>query len=191
VYSEEGDLVLIVDDNPANVQVLGGILKEAGYLVSVVRSGAQALSWVEQGVPDLVLLDVMMPGMDGYETCRRLKVMDKMKPIPIIFLTARAETEDVVLGFEVGGVDYVTKPFQAAELLARIRTHLELKRAREEIATLRGFIPICASCKSIRDDAGLWEQVESYIARHSEAVFSHSICPDCMEKLYPELLDEE
>ena len=191
MYSEEGNLVLIVDDNPANVQVLGSILKEAGYLISVVRSGAQALSWVEQGVPDLVLLDIMMPDMDGYETCRRLKAMDKMKPIPIIFLTARAQTEDIVLGFEVGGVDYVTKPFQTAELLARIRTHLELKRARDEIATLRGFIPICASCKSIRDDAGLWEQVENYIARHSEAVFSHSICPDCMEKLYPELLDEK
>ena len=183
--------ILIIDDEPDVRDIIRYNLAKEGHELETAENGLEGLKKVDSFHPDLVILDMMMPGMDGYETCRRLKVMDKMKPIPIIFLTARAQTEDVVLGFEVGGVDYVTKPFQAAELLARIRTHLELKRAREEIATLRGFIPICASCKSIRDDAGLWEQVESYIARHSEAVFSHSICPDCMEKLYPELLDEE
>jgi response regulator RpfG family c-di-GMP phosphodiesterase len=105
----------------------------------------------------------------------------------------------------LGGVDYITKPFKSEEVLARVKTHLtlrflqleleeknaELQKAMDEIKTLRGFIPICASCKRIRNDEGYWEQIESYISSHSDAKFSHGCCEECARKLYPELLDDD
>ncbi len=183
--------ILIVDDNPQNLQVLGNIVEGEGYDVALAMSGKQALSFLTKEKADLLLLDVMMPEMNGYEVCRTLKESPDLKDIPIIFLTAKTETTDIVAGFEVGGVDYVTKPFNATELLARIRTHVRLRHAIEEIKTLRGMIPICAYCKKIRDDEGFWEQVEVYIQGHSEAVFSHGICPDCAKEVYAELEEWE
>ncbi len=126
----------------------------------------------------------MMPGMDGYQVCERLKKEKTTASIPVIFLTAKSDTDDIVRGFEAGGVDYVTKPFNSAELLARVKTHLELKNAREEIKTLRGILPICAHCKKVRNDSGFWEQVEVYVRNHSEAEFTHGLCPECERELY-------
>src|SRR5512144_2160882 len=103
--------ILVVDDTPANIQTLAGTLREKGYQLSVATNGKQALEVVERVCPDLILLDVMMPEMDGFETCRRLKASDASKEIPVIFLTARVETADIVKGFELGAVDYVAKPF--------------------------------------------------------------------------------
>lgn len=182
--SDNKDLVLVVDDNPQNLQVLGPMLEKKGYDVAFATSGEQALEFVAGETPDLVLLDIMMPGMDGYEVCQRLKEIKSTASIPVIFLTAKSDTDDVVRGFEAGGVDYVTKPFNSAELLARVKTHLELKNAREEIKTLRGILPICAHCKKVRNDSGFWEQVEVYIGNHSEAEFTHGLCPDCEKELY-------
>jgi class 3 adenylate cyclase len=124
--------ILVVEDTPANIQVLNSTLKEKGYLVSVATSGAQALEVVGRMRPDLILLDVMMPGMDGFETCRRLKASSATSDIPVIFITARTETADIVKGFEVGAVDYVAKPFNAHELLARVNTHLTIDRLHRE-----------------------------------------------------------
>lgn len=109
------------------------MLRNAGYAVTPATSGAEALDGVRVQVPDLILLDLMMPGMDGLEACRRLKADPLTEQIPVIFLTASNEMEHLVKGFEAGAVDYVTKPFNAPELLARVRTHLELKRARERL----------------------------------------------------------
>ncbi|HOO71747.1 MAG TPA: response regulator [Spirochaetota bacterium] len=184
-------LVHIVDDNNENLKVLGGIMKEAGYSIAVSTNGADALVFASSNLPDIILLDIMMPGMDGYEVCTRLKNEKRTKNIPVIFLSARRETGDIVRGFEAGGVDYVPKPFSAPELLARVKTHIELKKAREEILALRGIIPICAKCKRVRDDRGFWEQVEEYIESRSSAAFSHSICPDCARELYGNILDED
>lgn len=128
--------ILTVDDVPKNVQILGTILKKENYQVSFATSGKQALSIIESEKPDLILLDIMMPEMDGYQVAQILKNNKETKDIPIIFLTAKTETEDIIKGFEVGCVDYVTKPFNTAELLARVRTHLELKKAREELIKL-------------------------------------------------------
>ncbi|MBF0286627.1 MAG: hybrid sensor histidine kinase/response regulator [SAR324 cluster bacterium] len=125
--------ILIVDDTPQNIQVLGSTLVQKGYEVIVADSGLKALQVVEKLVPDLILLDIMMPEMDGYETCRKLKSLSKMKEVPIIFLTALDQSEDIVQGFEIGAVDYVTKPFNVPELLARVNTHLELKFSKEII----------------------------------------------------------
>jgi two-component system sensor histidine kinase/response regulator len=129
-------LIFIVDDVPGNLQVLIHILKQEEYRIAAAGNGHQALDMIPAARPDLVLLDIMMPGMDGYEVCRQLKTNPAAADIPIIFLTAKAETADIVKGFELGAVDYVTKPFNPAELLVRVKTHLELKFSREKLTDL-------------------------------------------------------
>jgi class 3 adenylate cyclase len=128
--------ILIVDDTPKNIQLLGTILRKEGYQINIAQNGLQALEVVGQMPPDLILLDVMMPELDGFETCRRLKGEPSTQDIPVIFLTAKVDMEDIVKGFELGAVDYVTKPFNSAELLSRVSTHLELKAAREKLEEL-------------------------------------------------------
>ena len=123
-----GEAILIVDDEPANVDLLEQELADAGYKTLTARSGEEALAAAPHAKPDLILLDVMMGGIDGYETCRRLKAAEATRAIPVIFLTALSESFEKVRGFGAGAVDYVTKPFDLEELLARIRTHLALRR---------------------------------------------------------------
>ncbi len=125
--------IFVVDDVQANLQVVGNILKGKGLNISFARNGEQALLGIKKKKPDLILLDISMPEMDGYEVCERLLADDQLSEIPVIFLTARTQTEDIVKGFRVGAVDYVTKPFNPEELLARVFTHLELKLARDTI----------------------------------------------------------
>ncbi|MBF0288543.1 MAG: SpoIIE family protein phosphatase [SAR324 cluster bacterium] len=125
--------ILVVDDTPKNIQLLLTILRKEAYQIHVANNGLQALKKAQTLLPDLILLDIMMPGMDGFETCRQLKSAPDTENIPIIFLTARTESEDIVKGFELGAVDYITKPFNSAELLARVHTHLELKQKEKTI----------------------------------------------------------
>lgn len=193
--------ILIVDDLPRNLQVLALLLDKAGYRVSMAMDGAKALEMVRVEPPDLILLDVMMPDLDGLEVCRRLKADAAVREIPVIFLTARAELEDLQEGFRLGAVDYVTKPFRGAELLARVAIHVKLGQALErerglrrsleetlaQVKTLSGLLPICARCKKIRDDNGYWNQIEAFISAHSDADFTHGICPECSSALYPEM----
>ena len=120
--------ILIVDDTPANIDVLLRLLSEEGFEISIAMTGEAALTLVEKNRPDLILLDVMMPGIDGFETCKRLKTNPNNRDIPVIFVTAKTELEDIVRGFEVGGVDYVTKPYKREEVLSRIKTHLKIER---------------------------------------------------------------
>jgi len=170
-------LILIADDNHENRQVLGSLLTISGYEVGVSSDGPKTLEFVKNKLPDLILLDIVMPGMDGFEVCEKIKSGLLTKHIPIIFLTAKTSTEDIVRGFKVGGVDYVTKPFNAEELIARVDTHIEMK-------ILRGLLPMCSSCKSVRDDQGYWHSIEEYIDSHSDALLSHGLCDGCAEKLY-------
>lgn len=128
--------VLVVDDSPPNLQLVGSLLRSHGYHVVPAPDGLTALQRVAAHAPDLILLDVMMPGLDGFEVCRRLKADPDYSSIPVVFLTGANEAQQVVAGFEMGAVDYVTKPFNAAELLARVRTHLELKHSREALVAL-------------------------------------------------------
>ena len=207
--------ILIVDDTLDNLRLLSKILLDNGYKVRAVSNGIQAIATIKKELPDLILLDILMPGMNGFEVCGRLKKKKCTDHIPIIFLSALHNVNDKINAFKSGGVDYISKPFQVEEVLVRINTHLtncalqnqlelknsqlheqnkqlekrqaELQQALENIKTLQGLIPICAKCKNVRDDDGFWEQVESYITKHSDAIFSHSICPDCGKKLYPEL----
>ncbi|MBU2511185.1 bacteriohemerythrin [bacterium] len=130
---KEKQTILAVDDTPENIDVLVGILKEK-YKVKAAPNGEKALKAVEKSPPDLILMDIMMPVMDGYETCKKLKENPKTREIPIIFLTAKTETEDIVKGFELGAVDYVIKPFNPVELLARVNTHLTIQHQKVQLA---------------------------------------------------------
>jgi len=125
--------IIVVDDTPANLQLLTGMLKERGYKVRPVPSGKLALQAAKKDPPDLILLDIMMPEMDGYEVCERLKADERLREIPVIFISALNETMDKIRAFGVGGVDYVTKPFQFEEVNARVSTHLELQRQRRKL----------------------------------------------------------
>jgi formate hydrogenlyase transcriptional activator len=140
----EAATVLIVDDEPLNVDLLEQELGAAGYRTECARSGDEALALAAKRLPDLVLLDVLMSGIDGYETCRRLKASEATRSIPVIFLTALTDTFDKVRAFREGAVDYVTKPFEPEELLARVRTHIALRREieahRRSQATIRVLV---------------------------------------------------
>jgi DNA-binding NtrC family response regulator len=128
-----GAKVLLVDDQRENLDVLVSILKPQGYDIRVALNGAAALDLVRRFVPDLILLDVMMPEMDGFETCRQLQADPTMRATPVVFLTARTELADVVAGFEAGGVDYIPKPFREQELRMRVATQLRLRRLVQEL----------------------------------------------------------
>ncbi len=124
--------ILVVEDAPTNIEVLVSLLRTQGYQLNVATNGRGALAVLERVRPDLILMDVLMPEMDGFETCRLLKQTPAWRDIPVIFLTAKSQTGDIVRGFELGAVDYVAKPFSAHELLARVRTHLTLDRLNRE-----------------------------------------------------------
>jgi two-component system, NtrC family, sensor kinase len=126
-------LILIVDDNPTNLDVISETLSDAGFAVAIATSGEIALQRLERRLPDLILLDVMMPGIDGFETCQRLKSNINTEDIPVIFMTALSDTESKVQALELGAVDYITKPFQEKEVLARVKTHLQLRRLTQEM----------------------------------------------------------
>lgn len=131
--NQDKKLCLIVDDNPSNVQVIGELLRAEGYDIAVALNGSKAISIAQNANPDIILLDIMMPDMDGYETCKRLKEDMRTRDIPVIFITAKVSAEDIVSGFDHGAVDYITKPFNFSELLARVETHVKLKRLREKV----------------------------------------------------------
>ncbi len=223
--AKQQDHLLIVDDLPENIKVLGTSLQYEGYVISFATSGEQAIEMALKNRIDLILLDIMMPGMDGYQVCRALKTEERTKNIPVIFITGKTEKEDIVRGFDAGAVDYITKPFNAAELSARVRTHMELKKARQiienqadelawankrlmeknkklqqaidEIETLKGLLPVCSNCKKIRtgnadpNQTSSWVSLEAYLHEHTAVEVTHSICPDCMRKLYPDLYESE
>jgi len=193
--------ILIVDDEPINIMIAERILQKNGYETISVNHGNDALEILQTKPVDLILLDIMMPDINGFEVCGKLMQNGKTKDIPVIFLTAVTDKESIIKGFEVGGKDYLTKPFNTTELVARVKTHVDLKLARDsqeklikelksaldEIDTLSGLLPICSHCKKIRDDSGYWQGVEQYIAARSDAQFSHGICPDCMREYYPKV----
>jgi signal transduction histidine kinase len=159
-------LILIVDDLAENLQVLAGHLTGAGYEVMPASSGQRALAIVQKRRPDLILLDVTMPEMDGYTVCRNLKSKAETAEIPVIFITARTEVEDVVLGLEVGAQDYITKPFNPKELLARVRNHLELKASRDLLVTYNSQLHrISEHLKKMNEDKNRFLSIVSHDIR--------------------------
>lgn len=193
--------VLIAEDDLTSHQILKAVLDKWGYEVVSTRNGREAWQALQDaGSPRLAILDWMMPEMDGVEIIRKIRERSESKTMYIILLTAKGRKEDIVSGLETGADDYITKPFDREELHARVQVGQrvlelqsaledriqELQDALDQIKTLKGLIPMCASCKKIRDDEGYWQQVETYIMDRSGAEFSHGLCPDCLKKHYPE-----
>ena len=190
--------LLITEDEPVSRHILQSVLVKWGYEVLTATNGEEAWEVLQgEDPPSLAILDWMMPGMDGLEVCRKVRQCDRLKLTYLILLTAKDRKEDLVVGLRAGADDYIPKPFDVRELRARIEVGLrilnlqktlsnrvrELEEALLKVKQLQGLLPICSYCKKIRNDQNYWEQVEQYIEEHSEAEFSHGICPDCFEKL--------
>jgi sigma-B regulation protein RsbU (phosphoserine phosphatase) len=197
--------VLIAEDETVSRRLLEATLVRWGYEVVVASDGVEAWEALQgDDAPSLAILDWMMPSMDGLEVCRRIHNIPSSTPPYLILLTAKGRWEDIVTGLEAGANDYVTKPFNREELRARVQVGVRMVELQQSLADrvraleealarvkqLQGLLPICSYCKKIRDDQNYWQQVESYIAEHSQAQFSHSICPDCYEKLVKPELDQ-
>jgi putative two-component system response regulator len=159
-HNDQGSIV-IVDDNPNNLQVLSSILQQAGFKVRPALSGEIALRAIAASAPDLVLLDIRMPGMDGYETCQRLKADAATLDIPVIFISALTETADKLAAFRAGGVDYVSKPFQAEEVLARVRTHLQLRHMQRQLESQVAdrTAELRVTCDALRESQGQYRRM--------------------------------
>jgi len=198
-----GREVLVADDGEAARLLASMVLQRAGFAVHVAENGRQALAMLtaENG-PKLALLDWMMPGLDGPEVIRRVRRIDSPTPPYLILLTSRDASADIVAGLEAGANDYLTKPVNREELVARLSVGirvLELQDALAErvrslevalgnVKLLQGLLPICSYCKSIRNDQNYWQQVETYFHSHAGMQFSHGHCPSCYERyIKPEL----
>jgi DNA-binding response OmpR family regulator len=195
--------ILIAEDDAVSRRLLEATLTKWDYEVVVTTDGTQALEALQkQDAPSLAVLDWMMPGLDGSEVCRQLRQTIGDRLLYVLLLTAKGSKDDIVQGLTAGADDYVVKPFDRAELKARLdvgqrilrlQTELaarvtELELALSKVKLLQGLLPICCYCKKIRDDQNYWRQVEGYVAEHSEAQFTHAICPSCREKIIkPEL----
>ena len=188
--------ILIAEDDRMSCRLLETTLVGWGHEVIVTHDGAQAWEVLqERNAPLLAILDWMMPGIDGVEICRRIRQRQTSPPTYIILLTAKRGKADIVEGLIAGANDYVTKPFDRSGVRARVQVGVtivglqqslaervtELEEALQHVKLLQGILPICSYCKQVRDDQNYWQSVECYISEHSEAKFSHSICPDCYE----------
>ncbi len=238
-------LILMVEDSLTQGEKLKYILEEEGFTVKWAPDGPNALSWLETNTPTLIISDVMMPEIDGFQLCAKIKQNTRFLDIPVMLLTTLAEPYDILKGLESGADNFITKPYNRDYLLSRIdyllvnmklrhmsgkrspemgieiyfagkkhritserlqiidllfstyeaivqknieleRLNRELKMANEKITTLSGLIPICSKCKKVRNDDGYWEEVEEYVSSHTEAGFTHGICNECMQLLYPD-----
>ncbi|MCP9470800.1 MAG: response regulator [Nitrospira sp.] len=205
--------ILIVDDSADQQLLLRSVLTNAGHSDVLTAESAQtafsmlSLNAEQDRSPiDLILMDILMPNLSGIEACRLIKQRDHLRDIPIIMVTAKNDPDDLSEAFSAGAMDYISKPVNSVELLARVtsaltlkremdcrkereaelrRSNEDLQRALKEVKVLRGLIPICASCKNIRTDDGLWTRIEEYLSEHSEVQFSHGLCQPCIKKLYP------
>lgn len=196
--------VLIADDLEINRKLLRSLLSAEGYEVIEAANGTDAFNTLQSTTGPLVgLLDWEMPEMEGIEVCRQTRALQTTPPLYLILVTVRDSKQDIVAGLQAGANDYITKPFDKTELMARVRigTQMvqlqqsltqnvaELKEALISVKQLSGLLPICSYCKKIRDDHNYWQQVEAYVGKHSEAKFSHSICPQCYEDIVkPEMI---
>ena len=195
--------VLIAEDSDSMSVIIQRQLEKVGHIVvDRASNGQQAIEMVESQQPDVVLMDIEMPKMDGLEATR---LIQEKVPRPVVLLTAYDDPEMVIKASQVGAGAYLLKPPSAEEMertmiiaIARFADLIELRRLNNELKTaihnvkvLSGLLPICANCKSIRNDKGYWEAVEKYITAHTEAHFSHSLCPTCLNKLYPEFMSQK
>ena len=193
--------ILVADDDAVGATLLAHALGHWGHEVVVVNDGEQAWRRAQddRGIR-LAIIDWMMPGIEGTELCRRIRAEAGLEQMYLILLTGRDSPADVVAGLNAGADDYMVKPFDPDELRARVQVGIrvvtlqerlahqvaELQAALGRVKQLSGLLPICSYCKRIRSDQDYWEQVDSYVAQHSEAQFTHGICPACYERVRAE-----
>jgi len=205
--SDEQVTILVADDDALSRELLRHFLEGPGRTIMEAGDGNEAWKILSgDPPPDVAVLDWMMPGMDGLEICRCTRELKRDIQPYLLLVTVRSQLADVVRGLDAGADDYVTKPWDPAELRARVNVALrvaalqkerlrrirELEEALEHVRRLQGILPICMYCKKIRSDEQYWQEVEQYISEHSDAMFSHSVCPDCYKKyLEPQLEDLE
>jgi phosphoserine phosphatase RsbU/P len=188
--------ILVADDESVSRRILQSMLEDWGYSVKACTDGAVAWELLQcADPPPLVILDWVMPRMSGLEVCRKLRAVSKPCPTYVVLVTSKDQNADIVTGLDAGADDYIAKPFNREELRARVQVGervvelqrrlaervRELEAALADVKHLSGLLPICAYCKKIRNDQNYWQQVEIYVSEHSEAQFSHGICPDCYE----------
>jgi len=196
---------LIADDDRIATEILSTALQRMNIEVAVASDGGAAWELLIAGdAPSLAVIDWMMPTVDGLELCRRIRQNAAHAHMYVILLTGRDDRKDVVAGLDAGADDYIVKPFDPDELRARVQVGIrvltlqerladrvtELQEALTRVKRLQGLLPICSYCKRIRGDDQYWQQVDSYIVEHSDAQFTHGICPPCSQKLMAEI-DEE
>jgi sigma-B regulation protein RsbU (phosphoserine phosphatase) len=194
--------VLVAEDDRVTAEILSRTLRRWEFDVTVVANGAEAWEHLRAAAgPTLAILDWMMPELDGPEVCRRVRAELPLAHMYLMLLTARESRGDLVAGLTAGADDYVTKPFDAEELRARVQVGVriltlqqtlaervaELQAALSSVKQLRGLLPICSYCKRIRGDDQYWQQLEGYVSEHSDAQFSHGICPTCYAVVSEEL----
>ena len=193
--------VLVADDEPMGALMLSRSLERWGLEVVVAHDGEEAWRIIQAGGVAMAILDWMMPGADGPELCRRIRKDERHAHMHLILLTARNSRADVVAGLDAGADDYLIKPFDPEELRARVHVGIrvltlqdrladrvaELQEALTNVKQLSGLLPICSYCKRIRGDENYWERVESYITEHTDAKFSHGICPECYDTVMAQI----
>jgi DNA-binding response OmpR family regulator len=198
--------ILVAEDDPVSATLLKTLLTQWTYEVVITENGddARAILIADDG-PSLAILDWMMPGLNGPDVCRAVRAASLTRPVYLLLLTRLGRRENIVEGLESGADDYLAKPFDAAELRARVQAGLrvvdlerelhhrvrELEDALANVKQLQGLLPICSYCKKIRDDQDYWHQVESYVGQHSDAEFSHSICPSCFDTVMKPQIDDQ
>jgi CheY-like chemotaxis protein len=197
--------ILIAEDDSVSRRLLGATLSKFGHEVVIAADGAEAWAVLgQEDAPRLAILDWMMPEIDGVEICRRVRLMANATPLYLILLTAKSSKEDVVIGLDAGANDYLTKPFDRAELRARVQVGVqvlelqeslagrvrELEDALSKVKQLEGLLPICSYCKKIRDEQNYWQRVDSYLSDHTDVLFSHGVCPDCYQQVVQPQLDQ-
>jgi AmiR/NasT family two-component response regulator len=195
--------VLIAEDDPLVSEMIRGTLQDLGYQVlGEAGDGRQAIELAQALQPDVVLMDIEMPGLNGIEATQRI---NETCPTSVVMLTAYETSALVKQASTAGAGAYLVKPprpreleraitiamARFADLMALRRLNQELQAALDQVKTLNGLLPICASCKKIRDDSGYWQQVEVYLQQHSQAEFTHGLCPDCLAALYPDYYKQE
>ena len=189
--------ILVADDADDWRELLGHLLAGWGYEVVPVSDGEAAWATLDGSAPPpLAILDWVMPGLDGVEVCRRVRRRSPPLSTYLILLTAKVDRHDIVAGLQAGADDFLSKPFDVEELRARLKAGLriielqqslaarvaELGESLAQVKRLHGLLPICAYCKKVRNDANYWQQIEAYVSEHSDATFTHGICPECYEK---------
>jgi DNA-binding response OmpR family regulator len=238
--------ILIVEDSHTQAAQLKHVLETNRYVVTLAYDGEEAFESLAKRRPTIVISDVVMPGMDGYELCRKIKQNEQFKSIPVILLTSLSSPHDIIKGLECGADHFITKPYNKDYLLSHIQyifvnrelrkqsmadlgieiffagqkhfltsdriqildllfstyeavmqknreleqTNQKLMRSLETIKTLGGLIPICSQCKKIRNDKGYWQQLETYIKEHSDAEFTHGLCPECEKDIYSKYIKQ-